>query len=453
MSSAALSPAGRALRRGRSSASVTPLVLALAGFSVLYLLRDLAGLSLPDIIVTSLYGAAFLFLDVGASLGLYIFSTTLVLPSNEIRIVYILVLCLKLFRSRKLRLHSGILLLTIGILALQLIDMALFSGRGVGSFVYDYVIRMLVFIPPLLWYSTSISARDYRRALMCYAVGALLGATLTLILTAQTQGLVNLLLGNNRFLRLGLTQTDSVVGMRTNYNANQLGIMMTLTMAILLIAMDLKKLPKLVAFSGIGYALFILMLTRSRTSLLLAVFTAAVYYWVVIIRRRQIRRGLVLFIVMLCVVALVVHLFPGIVTATLNRFIGQEDISNGRTELFQFYITEWSANPWCFLFGYGIGSYSDVLTHATNSPHNILTDILICWGVTGVLLLAGVWFLCTRRHARLIPRQKQLLAYLPAIIAFVASLGGQYLTTGFPHLRLCFLILAAKGLADLPEKE
>ena len=61
-----------------------------------------------------------------------------------------------------------------------------------------------------------------------------------------------------------------------------------------------------------------------------------------------------------------------------------------------------------------------------------------------------------RRNRRSVSRQEVLLAYLPAIVAAVISLAGQYTTAGWPHMRLCLLLLAARGFqaaaADSPEE-
>lgn len=452
MNQAALTPrpAASMSRQGRISSGMQ-LVCWVAVLSVIVLLRDLFDVNFPDIVISGLCALGFLFLNIGSGLGLYIFTSALTLPHNEIRIFYLVISCLKLIHSGKLTLHSGMLLLSVGTLVLQLLDMTLFSQLGVTSLIYDYVVRMLLLVLPLLWYSINISARQYRHALFCYAWGTLLGATVVLILSAQKYGLLNLMTGSGAYTRLGLTGTTAE-DMQTSYNANQLGIMSALVIAIFLVMVNQKQSPKFITFPVIGYALVIILLTRSRTALLLCVGIAMVFYWVIIIQHKQIFRGLTLFIALLLVLLLVISLFPGIVDATLNRFIDQDDITNGRSDLLQFYIKEWVSNPWCIIFGYGIGSYRDAIPHATISPHNSISDVLICWGLTGIILIAGILWLCYRRNRRYLPRRLLLLAYLPAIVSLVSTLGGQYLTTGFPHMRTCFLLLAAKGYADTYQK-
>ena len=92
--SAVLSSLGRRrLGMGRQ------LAVWVAVFSAFYVLRDIAGVGFPDILLTAVCGLAFLFLDVGSAMGMYFFTTALTVPHNEIRIVYLALTGLKLFRS------------------------------------------------------------------------------------------------------------------------------------------------------------------------------------------------------------------------------------------------------------------------------------------------------------------------------------------------------------------
>ena len=423
------------------------LMIWVAVFSAFYLLRDVAGLGVPEIVFTGICGMAFLFLDPGASLGMYIFTTALTVPHNEIRIVYMALICLKLFRVGRLRLRAGMLMLMLGCMLLQLVNSCLFSDLGVSELAYDYVTRMLIFLLPLVWYSVNASPGQYRRAVLCYLWGVMLGGTVALILTSRTEGFIKLLTGS-RFARLGHVSDAVATGMRTAYNANQLGSMLAIAIAILLAYMDRGYLPRMLSFAAIGYALILLMMTKSRTGLLTAIGVFVMYYWVAVIRKGRIRQGLLIFAAMVLTVLLVVTLIPEVVTAVTNRFINQTDITNGRTDLMVMYLREWVGNAWSFLFGYGIGSYQGVVNFGAGLvPHNIITDTLICWGLVGLVLVGWILWMMYRRNRPGVRRADVVLAYLPAIAALVVTMAGQYLTTGYPHMRLCFLLLAARGFA------
>lgn len=435
-------------KRRMKTGSGLHLVLWVAVFSAFYMLRDVVGVGLPDVVLTGICGMAFLLLEPGASLGMYIFTTALTVPHNEIRIIYVLLTGLKLIRVGGLRLHAGTLILTLGCMLLQLIDSALFSDLGFVALIYDFVTRMLVFVLPLIWYAINPSPKHYRRAMLCYLSGVLLGGTIALILASRTDGFIKLLTGA-RFVRLGRVTEEVATGMRTTYNANQLGSMLAIAIAILLAYLDRGRLPKLPAFAMIAYALLLIMMTKSRTGLLTAIGAFVLYYWVAVIRKRRVRQGLFIFAAMVLVVTVVVALIPEVVTAVTNRFVNQEDITNGRTDLLVVALREWISSPWCFLLGFGIGSHMNVIDPGIPFvPHSIITDILLCWGLAGLVLVAGIAWLMYRRNRRSIRRSDVVLAYLPAIVALVVALAGQYLTTGYPHMRLCFLLLAARGLAE-----
>lgn len=438
--SAVLSSLGRRrLGMGRQ------LAVWVAVFSAFYVLRDIAGVGFPDILLTAVCGLAFLFLDVGSAMGMYFFTTALTVPHNEIRIVYLALTGLKLFRSGGVKLHAGLLCATLGCMLLQLINTALFSTQGLVELIYDYVTRMLVFLLPVMWYSKNAGPEHYRRAMLCYLWGVLLGGTITLILTIRINGFMTLLTGT-KYIRMGKTVTAVASGMQTTYNANQLAGMLAVGVAILLTYMDKGFLPRLPSAALIAYALMLLLMTRSRTGLLTVIGAFVVYYWVTVIRKGRIRKGIVIFAGMVAVIVVVVNLIPGIVAAASNRFINQEDITNGRSDLLVGYLKEWSSSPWCFLFGYGVGSYQNVVDPAIdNVPHNSITDILICWGLLGLVLVAICLVMMYRRNRKSVSRQEVLLAYLPAIVAAVISLAGQYTTAGWPHMRLCLLLLAARG--------
>ena len=77
-----------------------------------------------------------------------------------------------------------------------------------------------------------------------------------------------------------------------------------------------------------------------------------------------------------------------------------------------------------------------------------LTDILISWGITGFILVAYVWCLLLKQSAKYATQKWKILAFSPALVAFIGTLAGQYLYTGYPHMRLCFLILAVKAFEE-----
>ncbi len=411
-------------------------------FSVFYLLRDLAGVAFPDILFSGLCALGFLMMDKGTCLGVYMFTTTLTVPHNEIILVYIILLLAKMLLAGRTRMNGKMVIMTIGMLLLQFVNMTLYSTSSVGGALYDYVTRMLIIIVPLFWYDADYSAEDFRSALMCYAAGVMLGGTVTMIITADLITWDTLLKGTGDY-RLGYTYNMGE-GMQTTYNANQLAVMFAIAIAILLQRMDDKRMSKLIGFALVGYSMFLVVLTRSRTGLLTIAMIILIYYFVLVVRRGKIFAGVLLLGALVAIVLMVMKIMPDVVERVINRFVDQEDISNGRTELFIGYIKAWISSPWCFFFGYGIrlgAQQADV----GSTPHNAIADILISWGLIGMILVCGVAGMCLNRGIKNINKKERIMALLPAIVALIASMAGQYLDTSYPHPRLCFLFLAAKA--------
>lgn len=420
-------------------------------FAVLYLLRDLGGANIPDIVISGLCAVAFIVMDIGTSLGMYVFTTALTVPHNEIVIVYMAVLIGKVLASGQMRISGKMLLLNLGMLLLQLVNITLFSRENVNNAIYDYVTRMLFIIVPLFWYHDEYSAEDFQSALLCYAAGVILGGTVTMILAAESVTWEVLLKGTGGY-RLGKTyNTES--GMQTSYNANQLATMCAIAASIFLQHMDTKRISKLFGFVLLGYSLFLVVLTRSRTGLLLMAMAVIIYYLTLVVRRKKLLAGIFLLGAICAVVFAVITFVPGVVEAVIERFVDQEDISNGRIDQFVFYIQKWIENPWCFFFGYGIGTYQDELGMGMSS-HNAVADILISWGLMGMLLVVGIVGMCFGKGIKEVGKKDRAMALLPAMVALVASMAGQYLTVSYPHMRLCFLLLAAKGweISDSTQK-
>ena len=414
-------------------------------FTVLYLFRDLAGVNVPDLIFSGLCAVAFVLMDRGTSLGIYIFTTALTVPHNEIVIVYLVISLYKMFSSGKVQLNGRMFLMNIGLLFLQLLNMTMFSKSSVNGVLYDYITRMLIIFVPVFWCNDAYSAEDFRSALLCYVAGAILGGTVTMILTADVLTWEALLKGTGGS-RLGRTW-KAQQGMQTSYNSNQLAVMFAISVAIILQYIDKKRISKTLGIVLAGYSLFLIFLTRSRTGLLVTAMAAIIYYLIPVVRRKKLFAGILLLGIIGAMVFAVATFIPDIFQSVIERFVGEEDISNGRITIFTYYIQEWVRDPWCFFFGFGIGSYYDALGIYT-SPHNAVTDILISLGLVGMIIIAGIIGICYNLGTKSIDKKERVLALLPALVALIACMGGQYISEGYPHTRLCFLLLAAQAVLE-----
>lgn len=419
-------------------------------FAALYLLRDLAGVKFPDLAFSGLCMVGFLWLDRGSAAGILLFTSALTVPHNEIRLLYLAVVLVKMLLLERGKFSGWLLVITLLMMALQLVDITAFGREALSQAIYNYVIRMLPLLLPLFWYSQDLRTEECRWGLMCYVAGAVLGSLVVVILTGQADGWEELFSGE-ALRRLGRTFTEDADSMQTTYNANQLAGMMAISFTTVLVAMDRKMLTPILGVPVMLWAVLVMLMTRSRTAVLVLAIVLLIYYWVMIVRRKKILQGILLLLAMLGIGAWLLNTFPGIVEAVVERFTDQEDITNGRTDLFAEYIQAWMDSTWCFFFGFGIGSYKNMVT-IDGVPHNMLADILICWGIAGMALIVMTLFMMYRRGISRVPKKQRIMAALPAAVALITAMGGQYLTTHFPHMRLCFLLLAAGAFAPTSKK-
>jgi O-antigen ligase len=239
--------------------------------------------------------------------------------------------------------------------------------------------------------------------------------------------------------------------MQTTYNANQLAIMQAISATMMIILMYKNAFPKVAGILLLLPMAVIILLTKSRTGTLLFALPILIYFLFIIIKEKRIWQGLIVAVAVLLLLVIVQKYFPVVWSGLWDRFTNEEDISGGRTRLNATYFAKWSSNAWCLLFGYGIGAYRKVVGMGT-SPHNGFVDILISSGLVGLISLCVQWVTLFRYGAQNISRKTYLIAFLPVIIAAVESFAGQYLTMGYPHMRMCFLLLAASSFATIPQK-
>ena len=100
---------------------------------------------------------------------------------------------------------------------------------------------------------------------------------------------------------------------------------------------------------------------------------------------------------------------------------------------------------WVFLFGIGATDLShkavEIYQIANNGPHNFIQEIVLAWGIPGILMTAFLIFLFIMESKRY-GKKKILLNYIPLIIILVKSLAGQLLTSGYTMLALALAYIS-----------
>ena len=421
-------------------------------FAAAYMVRDLMKVSVPDIVFTGICAAAFMLLDLESTLAMYLFTMVLTVPNFEIRLVYLCIMLGK-FVLQKRRLNLVMLIAALTLVALELVNVILFSKKSLYRMLWDFGDVAMYILLPLFWMGMQFSQKVCSRAMLGYVVGSLFGGVVLLLLSGNAVGWDVLL--ENENLRLGSLNLSGRVdseGMVTSYNPNQLAIMQTVSASLVFLLMHKKELPKLIGIIMLVPMAAIVLFTKSRTGTLMFVALMAVYFLYIVLSRKRFFLGLAVAAGAVLLFTVLQIYFPVAMQGLLGRFSGQKDITNGRGDLFVQYMNAWTDDPWCFFFGYGKVSFYDVVD-IWQSPHNILTDILISYGLVGLISICTQWWLLIWCSFRKIPKQMRFFAFLPAILALIVDIAGQYITTGYPHVRLCALLLLAALFAETPAED
>lgn len=136
-------------------------------------------------------------------------------------------------------------------------------------------------------------------------------------------------------------------------------------------------------------------------------------------------------------------LFPNQLEYFISRFF-ESDITTGRDTLMVKYHKFIADNPDVLFFGIGLQDYGERLTNvyrvARNVPHNSIQEIVVAWGIPGMLMIILLIFIIIR-----IPRKHKshhrLMNYIPLIILLFKSMAGHLLTSGYTMLALSYAYL------------
>ena len=137
-------------------------------------------------------------------------------------------------------------------------------------------------------------------------------------------------------------------------------------------------------------------------------------------------------------------LFPSNFEYFISRFTVR-DITTGRDDLMLQYHDFIVDNPKVLLFGIGCQDYGFRLTElyrvAENVPHNSIQELIIVWGMPGLLLFAALFVSMFYESVRQ-SRSLSLLNTIPLIIILFKGMAGQMITSPYTMLAFSFAYLS-----------
>ena len=366
------------------------------------------------------------------------------IPMHEsIDFYYALVICIAVYMFKYLK------SVRFGYNLLIVLAIAVWELLHCFSTSFD-IVKFLVYIVPFIVLAVLIASDvkelDYPFIVRAFAYSTL-GITLILFIRVLFFADFNFALALSQLQRMGSdlhSGIEEVAVSGGQINPNSLGIIAVLASTGLMQLRSVNKSKKsdmIVMCATLALA----ALGTSRTYLACLVLMVILLVFsekgTIVNKLRLI---LVLFLVIAVAVVAMAILFPETFAFYITRFL-TEDITTGRDDLFKNYHYFIENNPKVMFFGVGLQDFGDRLINyyrvANNGPHNFVQEIVVAWGIPGLLLLA-IQFFSMYWSSRKANAKITLLNWIPLIIIIFKSLAGQLLTSSYTMLALAFAYLS-----------
>ncbi|MGE5579014.1 MAG: O-antigen ligase family protein [Bacillota bacterium] len=313
--------------------------------------------------------------------------------------------------------HMRVSFLSIPILSLVVLEGAhvLVTPFDMLQYLKVVVVYSLVAV---LVYSDTIRI-DYRAVLTWFVVGVCAFSALATVYDLGRNGysLIQMISSGTRLGDTGLRAFDGGYGLYDNPNA--IGTMLCVALSVYLVGLHARGRVLPTDFLLIGMLITVGLLTRSRAFIvtLLAQMT-----FTMTVSRRLSRwvsgSAAILLIAVLMIIATGRSTF---VESVLSRF--GVDFLSGRLEVFRAYNAYLLDHPWNLVFGIGLQSMN-VKANIIHSPHNVVQEVMVAWGLVGV----GIAFLLLLSVFRrgMLKRSQGLMHHLPMFTILFLAQSGQF---------------------------
>lgn len=420
-----------------------PFCLMLAGFMVLVALRNTVALDYPIIILTVYAGVMAVFSDRDemVAFGIACIPFSPAFYYDTVLAMLILIYIVKYPKNLK------------GFKLWALIPFALMMGwelwheilYGFSGMNYFYAFMTLGFT------AFVVCAADWKldfglisRVLAVSTVFCCLMVLLRMLIAKDFDFAA---LFGNRWFRFGRDAVDigEPISYVLRYNPNGLGAICNLSIAGLLLRMKRQGF-NLLDFSLSAILALFGLLTQSRAFLL--TFAVMVLLFALTVQSGALKRLRNLGI-LVCIgavgVGIVWLVSPFVIEHILAR-LGEADISNGRNDLFAWYNEYLISDPEHLWFGTGLQDIltkvnSIVLVPVDNVSHNGIQELVIVWGIPGLLMFLG-FIACMVVAAKKSCKKLCFVGFIPLIMLFVNGMFGQIITSGTVKVTLCFVFAA-----------
>lgn len=278
---------------------------------------------------------------------------------------------------------------------------------------------------------------DYKMICRLLAISSICMMSIVLLNLLEKTGydFAAIFTGSYRF-GVGNTEAENF---GVNYNANELGLITNLSIAGLLQLIASKKHHVFDYLMIVVLTMFGVM-TMSRTFLVCFAFIIAMFTIAgVPTLAGKVKRVIFIILMILLILLLVYALMPNVYEMFADRF-RVDDISNGRNDLFAFYGQHILSSFKYLLFGVGMQDYGTIVNdiHKTTWDvcHNGIQELVVCWGVLGIVLFA--WFILEMLRNKTKSIKRNIINFIPLVLILLGVQAGQLITSGFTLLSFCY---------------
>ena len=363
----------------------------------------------------------------------------------------VLVIAIYVFKNfRQIRINASFFLMLLMVLWELLHCLA-------GDFSpVTFVVSLLPIIALVVFLCSDFSDLDYPFVVRAVAAAAMV-VCVTMLVQLLWISRFNLAAFFANLRRLGALSEQSADRLQISgglVQTNSLGVicvMITATLLQLRFSGQSKRSDTYVMLTLLIFG----TLTASRTFL---VCLALMIFLVLMGQKGVVKKLRYLGIAILALGFLVLFFsifFPEQLEYFVSRF-SEVDITTGRDDLMVVYHRFITENMNVLFFGVGLQDYSGKLITqyriASVVPHNSLQEIVVAWGIPGLLLMAVlIFWLCYQAYRKM--GRRKLINYIPLIIILFKSVAGQLLTSNYSMLALAFGYLnLVQDLNDDPKR-
>lgn len=284
---------------------------------------------------------------------------------------------------------------------------------------------------------------DYSFVVQAFAI-ALAVICLSLLLKLIYLADFNILKAFAGLQRLGHDASEVSLDGKGSIQTNTLGILCVLaTTGLMQLRMAGSRSPK-----DMLLALFLMVfgaLTASRTYLVcLALMLVLLLFSQQGDIKTKLRYLSGVCLLVLIALGLLYLIFPDLMEYYISRF-QEADITTGRDVLMINYGKFIRTNPKVMFFGIGLNHFGDDLMTtykvAGHVPHNGIQELVIAWGLEGLILFICLWLIMIWRSRHFCKNQK-LINYIPLIIILIKAQAGQMLNSSYTMLTFSYAYLS-----------